>query len=71
LKSFIPVFLLSLFNILENNFVINREDFNIQKGQFQSKVGTNIDLTLALPEQPLSNDQKAERKMPALKAGIS
>jgi hypothetical protein len=34
--------------VIRANFVINREDFNIQKGQFQSKVGTNIDLTLSI-----------------------
>ena len=34
--------------VIRANFVINREDFNIQKGQFEDKVGTNIDLTLGI-----------------------
>jgi len=34
--------------VIRANFVINREDFNIQKGQFEDKVGTNINLTLSV-----------------------
>ena len=32
--------------VIRANFVINREDFNIQKGQFEDKVSTTIELSL-------------------------
>jgi hypothetical protein len=32
--------------VIRANFVINREDFNIQKGQFQDKVANTIELSL-------------------------
>ena len=34
--------------VIRANFIINREDFNIQKGQSLDKVATNIDLTLSI-----------------------
>jgi len=34
--------------VLRANFVINREDFNIQKGQYEDKVSPTIDLSLSL-----------------------
>lgn len=34
--------------VIRANFVINREDFNIQKGQYQDKVSTTIDLSLSI-----------------------
>jgi polyisoprenoid-binding protein YceI len=34
--------------VIRANFVINREDFNIQKGQFEDKVADNIDLSLSI-----------------------
>ena len=34
--------------VIRANFNINREDFNIQKGQSLDKVATNIDLTLSI-----------------------
>jgi polyisoprenoid-binding protein YceI len=34
--------------VIRANFVINRNDFNIQKGQSEDKVSTNIDLSLSI-----------------------
>ena len=34
--------------VLRANFNINREDFNIQKGQYEDKVSTTIDLSLSI-----------------------
>jgi polyisoprenoid-binding protein YceI len=34
--------------VIRANFIINREDFNIQKGQYLDKVATNIDLSLSI-----------------------
>jgi polyisoprenoid-binding protein YceI len=34
--------------VIRANFNINREDFNIQKGQFEDKVSTTIDLSLSI-----------------------
>ncbi len=34
--------------VVRANFVINREDYNIQKGQYQDKVSTTIDLSLSI-----------------------
>jgi polyisoprenoid-binding protein YceI len=34
--------------VLRANFTINREDFNIQKGQYEDKVSTTIDLSLSI-----------------------
>ncbi len=34
--------------VIRANFVINREDFNIQKGQYEDKVSTTIDLSLSI-----------------------
>ena len=34
--------------VIRANFVINRNDFNIQKGQFEDKVADNIDLSLSI-----------------------
>ena len=34
--------------VIRANFVINRNDFNIQKGQFENKVADNIDLSLSI-----------------------
>jgi polyisoprenoid-binding protein YceI len=34
--------------VIRANFSINREDFNIQKGNFEDKVANEIDLTLAI-----------------------
>ena len=34
--------------VLRANFVINREDFNIQKGQYEEKVSPTIDLSLSI-----------------------
>ena len=34
--------------VIRANFAINREDFNIQPGQYQDKVSTTIDLSLAI-----------------------
>ena len=34
--------------VIRANFIINREDFNIQKGQSLDKVATNIDLSLSI-----------------------
>jgi polyisoprenoid-binding protein YceI len=34
--------------VIRANFVINREDFNIQKGQYEDKVSDNIDLSLSI-----------------------
>jgi polyisoprenoid-binding protein YceI len=34
--------------VIRANFIINREDFNIQKGQYLDKVATNIDLSLSV-----------------------
>ena len=34
--------------VIRANFVINREDFNIQKGQFEDKVANTIDLSLSI-----------------------
>ena len=34
--------------VIRANFTINREDFNIQKGQYQDKVSTTIDLSLSI-----------------------
>jgi len=34
--------------VIRANFVINRNDFNIQKGQSEDKVATNIDLSLSI-----------------------
>jgi polyisoprenoid-binding protein YceI len=34
--------------VIRANFAINREDFNIQKGQYEDKVSPTINLTLAI-----------------------
>jgi polyisoprenoid-binding protein YceI len=34
--------------VIRANFTINREDFNIQKGQYHDKVSTTIDLSLSI-----------------------
>lgn len=34
--------------VIRANFVINREDFNIQKGQYEDKVSPTIDLSLSI-----------------------
>jgi len=34
--------------VIRANFVINREDFNIQKGQYEDKVSPTINLTLSI-----------------------
>lgn len=34
--------------VVRANFTINREDFNIQKGQYEDKVSPTIDLSLAI-----------------------
>jgi polyisoprenoid-binding protein YceI len=34
--------------VIRANFVINREDFNIQKGQFEDKVSNEINLSLSI-----------------------
>lgn len=34
--------------VIRANFVINRENFNIQKGQFQDKVANTIELSLSI-----------------------
>jgi polyisoprenoid-binding protein YceI len=34
--------------VIRANFTINREDFNINKGQYEDKVSTTIDLSLAI-----------------------
>ena len=34
--------------VIRANFIINRNDFNIQKGQSEDKVATNIDLSLSI-----------------------
>ena len=34
--------------VIRANFTINREDFNIQKGQFEDKVANEIDLSLSI-----------------------
>ena len=34
--------------VIRANFIINRNDFNIQKGQSEDKVSTNIDLSLSI-----------------------
>jgi polyisoprenoid-binding protein YceI len=34
--------------VIRANFIINREDFNIQKGQYEDKVSTTIDLSLSI-----------------------
>ena len=34
--------------VIRANFGINREDFNIQKGQYEDKVSTTIDLSLSI-----------------------
>ncbi len=34
--------------VIRANFAINREDFNIQKGQFEDKVANEIDLSLSI-----------------------
>jgi len=34
--------------VIRANFVINREDFNINKGQYEDKVSTTIDLSLSI-----------------------
>jgi polyisoprenoid-binding protein YceI len=34
--------------VIRANFAINREDYNIQPGQYRDKVSTNIDLTLSI-----------------------
>jgi polyisoprenoid-binding protein YceI len=34
--------------VIRANFVINREDFNIQKGQFEDKVANEINLSLSI-----------------------
>ncbi len=34
--------------VIRANFNINREDFNIQKGQYEDKVANEIDLTLSI-----------------------
>jgi polyisoprenoid-binding protein YceI len=34
--------------VIRANFVINRNDFNIQKGQFEDKVADNINLSLSI-----------------------
>jgi polyisoprenoid-binding protein YceI len=34
--------------VIRANFVINREDFNINKGQYEDKVSPTIDLSLAI-----------------------
>lgn len=34
--------------VIRANFAINREDFNIQKGQYEDKVSTTIDLSLSI-----------------------
>jgi polyisoprenoid-binding protein YceI len=34
--------------VIRANFSVNREDFNIQKGQYEDKVANEIDLTLSI-----------------------
>jgi hypothetical protein len=34
--------------VIRVNFTINREDFNIQKGQYLDKVSPTIELTLSI-----------------------
>ena len=34
--------------VIRANFVINREDFDINKGQYEDKVSTKIDLSLSI-----------------------
>jgi polyisoprenoid-binding protein YceI len=34
--------------VIRANFTINREDFNINKGQYEDKVSTTIDLSLSI-----------------------
>ena len=34
--------------VIRANFAINREDFNIQKGQYEDKVSPTINLTLSI-----------------------
>jgi len=34
--------------VIRANFIINREDFNINKGQYEDKVSPTIDLSLAI-----------------------
>lgn len=34
--------------VIRANFVLNRDDFNIQKGQFEDKVANEIDLSLSI-----------------------
>jgi len=34
--------------VIRANFVINREDFNLQKGQYEDKVSPTIDLSLSI-----------------------
>jgi len=34
--------------VIRANFSINREDFNIQPGQYEDKVSTTINLSLAI-----------------------
>ncbi len=34
--------------VIRANFIINREDFNIQKGQYEDKVSPTIDLSLSI-----------------------
>jgi polyisoprenoid-binding protein YceI len=34
--------------VIRSNFTINREDFNIQKGQFEDKVSPTVNLTLSI-----------------------
>ena len=34
--------------VIRANFTINREDFNIQKGQFEDKVADDIQLSLSI-----------------------
>jgi hypothetical protein len=34
--------------VIRANFVINREDFNIQKGQYEDKVANEINLSLSI-----------------------
>jgi polyisoprenoid-binding protein YceI len=40
--------------VVRANFNINREDFNIQKGQYEDKVSTTIDLSLSIAGAAIS-----------------
>jgi len=40
--------------VIRANFVINREDFNIEKGQYEDKVSPTIDLSLSIAGAAIS-----------------